>query len=100
VESVNPHGFFAVVGPLSLFVSAHVCALQRPLLFAGGARLTASQMMPPDVTYDANATPPQFTNNADVVIEPTTHIRARVIGMRTEVGEMWAIGSINGDFLG
>jgi len=56
--------------------------------------------MPDDVRYDANATPPQFTNNADMVIEPGTHVRVKIIGTRTEVGEMWAIGSINGDFLG
>jgi hypothetical protein len=56
--------------------------------------------MPDEIQYDANATPPQFTNNADMVIEPGTHIRVKIIGLRTEVGEMWAIGSINGDFLG
>lgn len=56
--------------------------------------------MPADIKYDANATPPQFTNNNDVEIEPGTHVRVKIIGTRTEVGEMWAIGSINGDFLG
>lgn len=56
--------------------------------------------MPEEIKYDANATPPQFTNNADWVIEPGTHVRVKIIGTRTEVGEMWAIGSINGDFLG
>ena len=56
--------------------------------------------MPDEIQYDANATPPQFTNNADMVIEPGTHVRVKIIGLRTEVGEMWAIGSINGDFLG
>ena len=57
-------------------------------------------MIPDEIKYDANATPPQFTNNADMVIEPSTHLRVKIIGLRTEVGEMWAIGSINGDFLG
>lgn len=56
--------------------------------------------MPEEIHYDANASPPQFTNNADMVIEPNTHIRVKLINMRTEVGEMWAIGTINGDFLG
>ncbi len=56
--------------------------------------------MPDEIQYDANATPPQFTNNADMTIEPGTHVRVKIIGLRTEVGEMWAIGSINGDFLG
>ena len=57
-------------------------------------------MMASEVHYDANATPPQFTNNADVVIEQGTHVRVVIRGIRTEVGEMWAIGSINGDYLG
>jgi hypothetical protein len=56
--------------------------------------------MPDEIKYDANATPPQFTNNADMVIEPGTHVRVKIIGLRTEVSDMWAIGSINGDFLG
>lgn len=56
--------------------------------------------MPDEIKYDASATPAQFTNNADMVIEQGTHVRIRIIGMRAEVGDMWAIGSINGDFLG
>ncbi|KAH6630834.1 RNA polymerase Rpb7 [Chaetomium sp. MPI-SDFR-AT-0129] len=79
-QTVNPHGFFAQAGPLRLFVSAH--------------------LMPDEIKYDASATPAQFTNNADMVIEQGTHVRIRIIGMRAEVGDMWAIGSINGDFLG
>lgn len=58
------------------------------------------QLMPDEIQYDASATPAQFTNNADIVIEQGTHVRVKIIGLRTEVGEMWAIGSINGDFLG
>jgi DNA-directed RNA polymerase II subunit RPB7 len=50
--------------------------------------------------YDPNATPPQFNDSEGVVIEPGTHVRCKIIGLRTEVGEMWAIGSINEDFLG
>ena len=56
--------------------------------------------MPDEIQYDASATPAQFTNNAGIVIEQGTHVRVKIIGLRTEVGEMWAIGSINGDFLG
>ncbi|KAJ2903169.1 hypothetical protein MKZ38_010301 [Zalerion maritima] len=80
VYSVNPHGFFANAGPLRMFVSAH--------------------LIPTDIKYDGNATPPQFTNNDDSVIAPGTHVRVKVIGTRTEVGEMWAIGSIKEDYLG
>ena len=57
-------------------------------------------MIPSDIKWDPNATPPQFTNNEDMVIEPQTHVRVKIIGTRTEVGEMWAIGSIKEDYLG
>jgi len=84
-----------------------LCASSSPLTYGVQGwliyyliRLTIEQLMPDDVQYDANATPPQFTNNADMVIEPGTHVRVKIIGLRTEVGEMWAIGSINGDYLG
>ncbi|CCC04953.1 RNA polymerase Rpb7 [Copromyces sp. CBS 386.78] len=80
VFSINPHGFFCQAGPLSIFVSSH--------------------LMPEEIHFDPNATPPQFTNNADMVIEPGTHVRVKIGGLRTELGEMYAIGSINGDFLG
>ena len=56
--------------------------------------------MPEEIKYDANASPPQFTNNADITIEPGTHVRVKIVGTRTEIGEIWAIGAINGDFLG
>jgi DNA-directed RNA polymerase II subunit RPB7 len=57
-------------------------------------------LIPSDIRWDPNATPPQFTNNEDTVIEPGTHVRVKIIGTRTEVGEMWAIGSIKEDYLG
>jgi len=34
------------------------------------------------------------------VIEKGTSLRIKLIGMRTDVGQMWAIGSIKEDFLG
>lgn len=57
-------------------------------------------MIAGEIKWDPNATPPQFTDNEEIVIEPGTHIRIKIIGLRTEVGEMWAIGSIKEDFLG
>lgn len=57
-------------------------------------------MIPGQIKYDPNATPPQFTDNEDYRIEPGTHIRVKIIGMRSEVGDMWAIGTINEDYLG
>src|SRR4051794_17445934 len=57
-------------------------------------------MIPSQTRYDPNATPPQFTDNEDYRIEPGTHIRVKIMGTRTEVGEMWAIGTVNEDYLG
>ena len=57
-------------------------------------------MIPSQVRYDPNATPPQFTDNEDYRVEPGTHIRVKIMGTRSEVGEMWAIGTINEDYLG
>jgi hypothetical protein len=34
------------------------------------------------------------------VIEKGTHVRVKILGTRSEVGEMWAIGSIKEDYLG
>lgn len=58
------------------------------------------QLIPSDIQWDPNATPPQYTNNEDTVIEPGTHVRVKILGTRSEVGEMWAIGSIKEDYLG
>ncbi|TVY27728.1 DNA-directed RNA polymerase II subunit [Lachnellula hyalina] len=80
VTSVNAVGFFADAGPLPLFVSSH--------------------LIPTDIKFDPNATPPQFTNNEDSVIEVGTHVRVKLIGTRAEVGGMYAIASIREDYLG
>lgn len=58
------------------------------------------QLIPREIKFDPNATPPQFTNNEDSVIEPGTHVRVKLIGTRAEVGAMFAIASIKEDYLG
>ncbi|KAK7741340.1 DNA-directed RNA polymerase II subunit [Diaporthe eres] len=80
VFSVNPHGFFCQAGPLQLFVS--------------------NFLMPKTCKYDANATPPQFTDHEGLTIESGSHVRVKIAGIRNEVGEIRAIGSINEDYLG
>jgi DNA-directed RNA polymerase II subunit RPB7 len=57
-------------------------------------------MIPSQIKYDPNATPPQLTDNEDYRIEPGTHIRVKIMGTRSEVGEMWATGTIHEDYLG
>ncbi|KAL8678585.1 MAG: hypothetical protein Q9186_005088 [Xanthomendoza sp. 1 TL-2023] len=58
------------------------------------------QLIPPDIKWDPNATPPQYTDNGDQVIEKGTHLRIKLIGTRSDVGSMFAIGSVKEDFLG
>jgi DNA-directed RNA polymerase II subunit RPB7 len=51
-------------------------------------------MIPSDIRFDANATPPQWTDNADQVIQTDTHIRIKIKGLRTEVDKMFAVGTM------
>jgi len=80
VRSVNKLGFFADAGPLPIFVSSH--------LIGGGLK------------FDPNATPPQFTDNGEQVIEVGSHVRVKLMGTRAEVGQIYAIASIKEDYLG
>lgn len=52
-------------------------------------------MIPPDIKFDAHATPPQWTDKGDQVIEKGTHVRVRLKGTRNEMGNMFAIATIN-----
>lgn len=51
-------------------------------------------MIPSEIKFDGNATPPQWTDNQDQVIEKGSHIRIKVKGIRGEVNEMFAIATI------
>ena len=51
-------------------------------------------MIPSDIRFDANSTPPQWTDNGEQVIENGTNIRIKIIGMRVEVDKMYAIGTM------
>ena len=96
VDSVTHQGFFGHAGPLKIFVSQHVSLdAQRR-----GTRLMEGQMIPNEIKWDPNATPPQYTNNDDTVIEKDSQVRVKLVGTRNEVGGMWAIGSIKEDYLG
>ncbi|KAL9109078.1 MAG: hypothetical protein Q9227_006169 [Pyrenula ochraceoflavens] len=80
VSGVNAGGIFADVGPLPIFISHH--------------------LIPGDIKYDGDATPPQWTNGADETIEKGTAIRVKIIGLRSDVGQINAVGSITDDFYG
>lgn len=65
-----------------------------------GAQTDKNKLIPAEIKFDQNATPPQFTNNEDQVIEVGTHVRVKLIGTRAEVGQIYAIASIKEDYLG
>lgn len=70
------------------------------ILSKARAETNRVQMIPSSIKYDGNATPPQWTDNADQVIEKGTHIRVKIKGIRTELGNMYAIATIKEDYLG
>jgi len=80
VTSVNYEGFHAMAGPLQLFVSR--------------------ELISKDIKFDPNATPWQWTDNEDQVIEKGAQVRVKLLGIRSDVGAMYAIGSIKEDYLG
>ena len=51
-------------------------------------------MIPKDITFDANATPPQWTDNGEQVVEKGTNIRIKIKGLRSEVDKMFAVGTM------
>jgi DNA-directed RNA polymerase II subunit RPB7 len=51
-------------------------------------------MIPSDIKFDANATPPQWTDNGDQIIEKGANIRIKIKGLRAELDKMWAVGTM------
>lgn len=58
------------------------------------------QLISKDIKFDPNATPWQWTDNEDQVIEKGAQVRVKLLGIRSDVGAMYAIGSIKEDYLG
>lgn len=98
VDSLNQHGFFAYAGPAEFFVSKHVSLPCGYLI--RNTNTNSPQMMPEDVKYQQNATIPMFTNNEDFTLEKGTQVRLRIRGLRSEVGNLYGIGTMAQDYLG
>lgn len=64
------------------------------------ANAAPQQLISKDIKFDPNATPWQWTDNEDQVIEKGAQVRVKLIGLRSDVGSMYAIGSIKEDYLG
>lgn len=74
VTTVNKMGFFAEAGALTCFVS--------------------KQCIPADMPFDESGTMPQYSDGADQVINRGAHVRLKLVGVRSDVGKMFATGSI------
>jgi DNA-directed RNA polymerase II subunit RPB7 len=79
VVNVNKMGFFAEVGPLTVFVSSH--------------------MIPSDMKFDPTSNPPAFVSE-DQVIDKSCRVRLKILGLRMDVTEIHAIGTVKEDYLG
>eukprot|EP00835_Amoeboradix_gromovi_P005206 NODE_468_length_8097_cov_0.251813.p6 type:complete len:172 gc:universal NODE_468_length_8097_cov_0.251813:1625-2140(+) len=80
VNSVNKMGFFCDVGPLNVFTSTH--------------------LIDNTFRFDPNGNPPCFTDNSDSKIQKGTSIRLKLVGIKTDAAQIFAIGSIKEDYLG
>ena len=79
VSNVNEHGFFADVGPLSVFVSKHA--------------------MPDDHSFDEQGTS-WVSDDREVEVKKESGVRLRVMNTDVLVNKIHAIGSIKTDYLG
>ncbi|KAI9204652.1 RNA polymerase Rpb7 [Polychytrium aggregatum] len=84
VTTVNKMGFFADVGPLQVFVSNH--------------------LIPSYLKFDPTSNPPAYIGEGqdaqDLRIEKGEGVRMRIVGIRTDAADIFAIGTIKEDFLG
>jgi DNA-directed RNA polymerase II subunit RPB7 len=81
VTQVNKHGFMAAAGPLQIFVSHH----QIPL----------------DMKFDLHSDSPAFISEDEThKIQRDDDVRLKLIGVRVDAAEIFAIGSIAFDYLG
>ncbi|EDP42645.1 hypothetical protein MGL_2845 [Malassezia globosa CBS 7966] len=79
ITNVNKMGFFAEVGPLSIFVSSH--------------------LLPIDYKFHPDSNPPEFTSPTDSLVKGR-RVRVRIVGTRVDANEIFAIGTMKEDYLG
>jgi len=81
VANVNKMGFFAMVGPLQVFVSSH--------------------LVHADMKFDPNAASQCYRSaSTDETIQKDTKVRIQIVGCRVEANDIFAIGTIRADYLG
>lgn len=57
-------------------------------------------MIPTSMKYNAEGSTPSFTEADGPTVERNSQVRVRIKGIRGELGQMFAIGSIREDYLG
>lgn len=83
VRAVNKLGFFVTVAALDIFVSKH--------------------LVPEDMHFDKNSNPPAFVSSTigeNLKITVGSEVRLRIIGIRFNIDELFAIGTLRDDYLG
>lgn len=58
------------------------------------------QMIPAQLRYTVEGATPSFTDGVEQTVERGSQVRLRIKGIRGEMGQMFAIGSIREDYLG
>tara|TARA_R110002050_G_scaffold273305_2_gene417378 strand:- start:81 stop:599 length:519 start_codon:yes stop_codon:yes gene_type:complete len=79
----SQRGFFAEAGPLYIFV--------------------AKECIPDSMEYDAGSTPPSWVSKnpqEQYFLTVDTAVRVKIFGVRLESTEIFAVGTIQGDYLG
>ncbi|KAL3125887.1 hypothetical protein niasHT_009416 [Heterodera trifolii] len=80
VSQVNKVGIFCEIGPLSCFISRHC--------------------IPPDMEFEPNNIPPCYkTADESIVIKQDDEIRLKLIGIRVDANDIFAIGTLMDDYL-
>lgn len=52
------------------------------------------------MTFNPDATPPQYSNGQAEIIEKGSAVRLQLIGMRSDVGAIYAIGKMSAVWFG
>jgi DNA-directed RNA polymerase II subunit RPB7 len=79
VNSINKMGFFASAGPLQLFVSNH--------------------LIPEEFEFDTSNEPSYVTAEGEKIV-PGSEVRVKIVGTRVDANEIFAVATMNDDFLG
>ncbi|WIA22333.1 hypothetical protein OEZ85_004647 [Tetradesmus obliquus] len=80
VNSVNKMGFFADAGPVQIFVSSH--------------------LIPDDFEYSTVNGDAFLSLDATSQIKEGSEVRIKVLGVRTDLNDMFCIGTMKEDYLG